>query len=164
MLERFLTVAQDIFAHVTEVEHQLTVIPFGVGQRRIHQPKLDILDVRFLKVRVVQPPHDTAPALLGIGQLTVRAYLTRADVVLSALRGVIHQVQDSQLGIDVARLLTVRVDLLLINDTRTVVTQRRQVILDVHRRVRLRIPEDRIDSVPCQMRTVLVITGLVDVL
>ena len=39
------------------------------------------------------------------------------------------------------------------------VAQRRQVITDMIRRVRLRITEDRIDTVPCQMRTVLVIRG-----
>ena len=43
------------------------------------------------------------------------------------------------------------------------VTQRVQVILDMRRRVRLRVTEDRIDRKPCQVRAVLVITDLVDV-
>ena len=93
MLESFLSVTQNILAHIAEVEIQLAFISVGVGQCRVHQPELDVLDVRFLKIGVVQPPHDTAPTLLGVSQMSVCAYLGGGDVVLSALGRVVGEVE-----------------------------------------------------------------------
>ena len=93
VLERFLAVTQNILAHIAEVEIQLAFISVGVGQCRVHQPELDVLDVRFLKIGVVQPPHDTAPTLLGVSQMSVCAYLGGGDVVLTALGRVVGEVQ-----------------------------------------------------------------------
>ena len=93
VLERFLTVTQNILAHVAEVEIQLAFIPVRVGQCRVHQPELDVLDVRFLKIGVVQPPHDTAPALFGVRQVSVCAYLGGGDVILTALGRVVGEVE-----------------------------------------------------------------------
>ena len=160
MLECLLAVSQDILAHVTEVDIEFTVVTrlhLRVRQLRIHQPELDILDIRFLEIRIVNTPHDTGPTLGRIGQLTVGSDLVRTDVILSAFVRVVRQVQYRQLRIYVTCLLTVRVYLVLINDTRTMVTQRLQVIANMRRRIRLRVSENRIDGVPCQVRTVLVI-------
>ena len=140
------------------------MVTVRIRQDRVHQPELDILDVGFLEVGVIQSPHDTCPAFLGTRHLTVRSHFTRIDVVLSAFRGVVSQVQDRQFGIYVAGFLTIRIDLVLINDTGAVITECGQVILDVCRRVRLRITEDRIYGEPSKMCTVLVVGHSVDVL
>ena len=83
---------------------------------------------------------------------------------MTAFGGVVSQVQNRQFSIYVAGLLAVRIDLVLINDTGTVVTECHQVILDMRRCVRLRIAEDRIDGKPRQVCTVLVVRRTVDVL
>ena len=163
VLERFLAVAQDILAHVTQVDIQIAVVPVRVRQRRIHQPELDILDVRLLEIRVVQSPHDTAPTLLRRGQLTAVVQLVGRHVVRTAFLRVISEVQHRQFRIHVRRLLPVRVDFLLINDTCPVVAQYVHIVADMLRRVRLRITEDRIHCEPTDRRAVLVIADLVDV-
>ena len=124
MLERFLAIAQYILAHVTEVDVQFAVVVgrvLGIGQSRIHKPELDILDVRFLKVRIIQTTHHTSPTFLWIGHSSVRAYLVGADVVLSALLGIERQVEYRHFRIDVAGFLAIRIDLILIDDTCTMV-------------------------------------------
>ena len=53
VLEGLLAIAQNILADITEVDIQLAFVSVGVRQRRIHQPELDILDIRLLEIRVV---------------------------------------------------------------------------------------------------------------
>ena len=161
MLKRLLAVLQYILAYVAKVDVQVALVTFGVGQLGVEQPERYVLDVRFLKVRVVQPAHDTCPALLGVGQLAVRAYLVGTDVVRSALVGVETQVQRSNLRVFVGKRLAVREQLLLIHDTRTVIAHGVHVVLDVLRRVALRITEDRIRRVPRQPGSVLAVLDTV---
>ena len=162
MLEALLTVAQNIFADVTEVDVQFAIVAFGVRQRRIHQPELDILDIRFLEVRVVEFAHDTAPTLLRVREFTVGIDFTGVDIVRTALFGVVTEVQQRQTYILVRSGLTLRrVDLVLINNTRTMVTESIQVVLDMSRRVRLRVAEDRVHVEPVNQRPVAVVTRVV---
>ena len=163
MLKRLLAVLQYILAYVAKVDVQVALVTFGVGQLGIKQPERYVLYVRFLKVRVVQPAHDTRPALLGIGELAVRTDLVGVDVVRSALVGVETQVKRSNLRIFVGKRLAVREQLLLIYDTRTHVAQCVHVIFDMLRRVALRITEDRIRSVPRQPGSVLAVLNAVRV-
>ena len=93
MLETLLTVTQDIFADITEVDVQLTVKAVRVSQRRIHQPELYILDIRFLEVRIIQFAHDTTPAILRICQFTVRVELRRTHVIRSTLIRIERHIQ-----------------------------------------------------------------------
>ena len=148
VLKSLLAVSQNILADVTEVDVQLAVVTLRVGQCGVHQPELDILYVRTLKIRVVQPPHDTCPPFLWVRQVTVGAHLACGDVILAAIGRVVREVEDRQFGIHVACFLAVGVHLVLIDDTRTVVAQCRQVIADMRRRVRLRITEDRVHREP----------------
>ena len=163
VLKRLLAVLQYILAYVAKVDVQVTLVAVGVGQFGVEQPERYILDVRFLKVRVIQPAHNACPPLLGVGELAVRAYLVGTDVVRSALVGVETQVQRSNLRVLVGKRLAVREQLLLIHDTRTHVAQCVHVIFDVLRRVALRITEDRIRSVPRQPRPVLAVLNVVRV-
>ncbi len=82
---------------------------------------------------------------------------------MSAFLRIEREVENRQFGINVAGLLAVRVNLILIDYTRTMVTHRIHVVLDMRRGVRLRVAEDWIDGVPRKQCAVLVITRLVDV-
>ena len=95
MLETLLAVTQDILTDITEVDVQLTVKAVRVSQRRIHQPELDILDIRFLEVGIVQFAHDTTPTILRICQLTVRIKLRRTHVIWSTLIRIEGHIQHS---------------------------------------------------------------------
>ena len=148
VLKRFLAVAQDVLGDIAEVDVHLALVAVGVGQRGVHQPELDILDVRFLEVGVVQFAHHTAPALLRVGQFAVSAYLTRHDVVRTALLGVVTQVQHAQLRVLVRHLLLARIYLPLEDDTRPVVGHHLHIVLDMRGGVRLRITKDGIHRVP----------------
>ena len=97
MLKRFLSVSQDILADITEVDVQLSVIVLrmiGVRMLGIHEPELDVLDIGFLEVGVVQTSHHTAPAVVGIDQLTVRTDFIRGDIIRTTFGGVISEVED----------------------------------------------------------------------
>ena len=161
VLKRFLAVAQDILRDITEVDVHLALVAVGVGQRGVHQPELDILDVRFLEVGVVQFAHHTAPALLRVGQFAVCAYLARYDIVRTALLGVVTQVQHAQFRVGVRHLLLARVNLRLIDDTRPVVGHHRHIVLDMRGGVRLRVAKDGVHRVPRQQRTVLAVLRVV---
>ena len=133
----------------------------GVGQSGIHEPELDILDIGFLEIGIIQLAHHTAPTLFRVRQFTILTDHICGDVILSALLGIIGEVKYGQFGIYVAGFLTIRVYLVLIDDTRTMVAHRRQIITDMIRRVGLRVTEDRIDGVPSQVRTTAVISRCV---
>ena len=148
MLERLLAVLQNILAYVTQVDIQVTIVAVGVGQLGIHEPEGDVLDVRFLEIGVVQSSHDTRPALLGVGQLAVRSDLAGADVIRSAFLGVEAQVQCGYLRILVGECLTVREELLFIYYTCAHVAQCIHIVLDVLRRVALRVAEDGVGGEP----------------
>ena len=85
MLKTLFAVTKNIFTDVTKVDVQLTVVTVWISQSRIHQPELDILNVGFLKVCVVQFAHDTAPTVLRISELTIRVKLRSRHVVRTTL-------------------------------------------------------------------------------
>ena len=37
-----------------------------VGMLGVHDPELDVLDIGFLEIGVVQTPHHTAPTVVGV--------------------------------------------------------------------------------------------------
>ena len=162
MLKGFLAVPQNIFAHITEVDIQLSFISVRVRESRVHEPELDVLNVRFLKVGVVQPPHNTCPAFLRVRQMATGIHFACADIVLTAFGRVVCEVENRQFGIDITCLLLVRINLILIDDTRAVVTHRIGIVTDMRRCVCLWVTKDRINGEPRQVRTVFVITGLVN--
>ena len=69
MLKTFFTITQDILAHITQVNIQITSLKgwIWISQERIHQPKLHIFYVRLFEVCIVQFTHNTAPTLSWIG-------------------------------------------------------------------------------------------------
>ena len=139
---------QNIFADITKVDIHLSVISLGVGECWVHEPELNILDVGFLKVGVIQSAHHTSPALLRVGEVTICTYLVSRNIVLSALVWIEREVEDWQFCIYCCCILTIRIDLILINDTRAVVAECSEVILNVYRCVILRMPKDRVHGVP----------------
>ena len=94
MLKSLLTVMQNIFADITKVDIHLSVISLGVGECWVHEPELNILDVGFLKVGVIQSAHHTSPALLRVGEVTICTYLVSRNIVLSALVWIEREVED----------------------------------------------------------------------
>ena len=69
----FLTVAQDVLAHFSEVDIQVATISGGIGtvariDEGVEQPELHILDVCLLEVVGVQLSHQSSPFLVRLGQ------------------------------------------------------------------------------------------------
>ena len=162
MLKTLLSVAQNILADITQVNIQLSVKAIRIGQCRIHQPELDIFDIRLLKIRIVQTSHNTAPTLFWIRQLTVRIDFARTNIILSALFRIVTQVQQTQTDIFIrCRLSLCRINLFLQNDTRTVVAQCIKVIFNMCRSICLRITEYRIYVEPVNQSPVSIVPRVV---
>ena len=148
VLKSFLAITQDIFANITKVDIHLSVISLRVGECWVHEPELNILDIGFLKVGIIQSAHHTSPALLRVGKASVAAHLFCGDIILSAFVWVVSEVEDRQFGIYRCCVLTIRVYLILIHDTRAMVAECSEVILNMRRCVILRMPENRVHGVP----------------
>ena len=70
-LVELLAVAQDILAHLTQVDEQVAAIVGSIAliagiDEGVQQPELDILDVGSLEVVGVQLTHHSTPALIGV--------------------------------------------------------------------------------------------------
>ena len=66
ILETLASVAKDVLADIAQVDVQLASRVVGILDERIHQPKLNRLDILCLEVGVVQLAHDAAPAAGGV--------------------------------------------------------------------------------------------------
>ena len=123
MLKGLFAISQNILADITQVDIQVTTLKGSIiiSQEWIHQPELDILDIRFFKVGVIQLTHNTAPTSLWVGQLTIHVYFTSRDIVWTTLIRIVTQVHNRQFRIRIRQHLFVRIYLLLINDTSAVV-------------------------------------------
>ena len=82
---------QDVLRDISEVDVQVATAPsrrcalVGIG---IHEPELHVLDVRCLKVRLVDLAHDACPAPTGITDLPVGCETRSIEVVRAELFGV----------------------------------------------------------------------------
>ena len=159
MLKRFLSIAQDILAYISQVNVQVTTskCSIRVGQKWVHEPELNILNVGFLKIGIVQFAHDTAPTLVRVGQLTIHSDLFGRNIVWSTLIRIVAQVQYCQFCISVWQHFLIGIYLLFIHDTCAVVGHCLQVVLNVFRCIALWVTKDWVHGVPSQQRTVLVV-------
>ena len=162
VLKTLLTIAQNILTHITQVNIQVTtcVSCIGVRQEWIHQPELYVFYIGFLKVRIIQLTHDTTPAVLWIGQFTIRAYHISRDIIRTALIGIITQVQHRQTSIGIGHHLFVWIHLLFIYGTCAVVAHKFYVILNMFRCIATWFTKDWVHRVPRQQRTVSVVVYL----
>ena len=99
-LIEFLAVAQDVLAHLAEVDVEVAAIVGGIALlvgivEGVHEPELDILHVGSLEVVGVELAHHAAPPLQGIAQCSVEVDVG-GQVVGTALRGVVGQVEHGQ--------------------------------------------------------------------
>ena len=96
ILKGFLSVFENIFAHVAKVDIEVATFPIrvGVGETRIHNPKLYIFYIGFLEIGVVNLSHDTAPTLLGVSELTIGINLICADIIRSAFGRVEREIEE----------------------------------------------------------------------
>ena len=103
MLKRLTTVAQNILAYISQIDIQIATFKrrILVGQEWIHQPELDILNIRLLKIRVVQLTHDTTPTRFWIGQFTIATNLIRRNIIRTTLLWIVAQVQYRQTHISI---------------------------------------------------------------
>ena len=163
MLKRFLAITQDILAHIAQINIHITTHKSGVSvrQERIHQPKFDIFDIRLLKVRIIQFAHYTTPTRTRIGQFTIAANLIRRDIIRTTFIGIITQVQHRQYGVGVRQHLLVRINLLLIYDTCSMIRHQVQIIFYVSWRIARRLTKNRIHRIPWQQSTVLVVVHII---
>ena len=138
-LVEFLSVAQHILAHLTQVDVEVTtvlrsIVLFTGIDERIHQPELDIFHIGRLEIVRVEPAHHTAPTLLGNGQCTIGIQVG-IQVIRTAFRGIESKVQDGQCSCStiIATLVACRIELLDIDLAYIMVRELVQIALDMTR-------------------------------
>ena len=126
-LIEFLSVAEDILAHLTQVDIQVAAIVGGIAlltgiDEGVEHPELNIFYVGLFEVGRVQLSHHASPFRLWLAQCSV-GIKVQGEVIWSALLGVIGQVEHIQLrgGTIIVRLLPVGIELLDIDLTHIVV-------------------------------------------
>ena len=94
-LVELLAVFEHVLAHLAEVDVKVAAHGRGIVfilDKRIHQPKLDVLDIGIFKIARFQFAHHAAPAFGGIGQMSV-FIKARVKVVRAALVGIVGKVE-----------------------------------------------------------------------
>ena len=130
VLVELLAVLEHVLAHLTKVDVHVATACFGVVDEGVEHPELDVLDVGALKVGRRELAHDTAPALLGIGELAVGSKVG-VEVVGAALVGVVGEVEHREGRRLAVGALLVGVELALVDLTHVVVGELVEVALDV---------------------------------
>ncbi len=95
VLIRLQPILEYILGYLSEIEIQ--VAPLGIGvfriEKRVHEPELHILDIALLEIRVVETPHDAAPAFFGLQQPPLIVDTLRVNIVGTALFGIERQIE-----------------------------------------------------------------------
>ena len=160
-LVELLAVAQDILAHLAEIDVEVTAVVAGISllrgiDKRVEQPELDILDVCRFKVVGIQLTHHTAPLSQRILERSVEIDIG-GEVVGAALLRIVSQVQDGQLigGTVIGGLVTRGVQLADVDRTYIVVRQLVKIAFDMAgRQRRAALGEYRVDVVPREQGTI----------
>ena len=162
VLESLLAVAQDVLAHVSEVDVEVAAAEaFAVGEARVHEPELYVLDVGALEVGVVEFAHYSAEVLLRLVEFAPLVNALCVNVVRSALFGVVGEVEHRHPCVLACKHLFVGVELLLVHNTCAVVGHGIGVALYVCGRIDLRVSEDGVHGVPCEHGAVGVVGNVV---
>ena len=163
MFKTLLSIAQNILTNITQIDIQITALisRIRVCQEWVHQPELNVFDIRFFKVCVIQFTHDTTPTILWISQFAIISYFIRRYVVWSTFFWIIAQVQHRQTCICIGQHLLIRIHLFFIYRTCAMVRHQIHIILYMFRRITTWLTKDRVHRVPCQQRTVLVVVDIV---
>ena len=91
ILEELPSIFEYILRDVSEVEVQLPTLCRRIVYEGIHEPKLQVLNVRCLEVRLIDLAHDACPALLGHIETSRGREGRGIEVVWAALLGVVAQ-------------------------------------------------------------------------
>ena len=116
-LVEFLSVAEDVLAHLSEVDVEVASIlrgilfPVGVDER-VEEPELDILDVGCFEVVGVQLPHHATPLSLRVVKAS-HGIEFGVEVVGSPFLGIIGEVEhgEGRRGAAVGALVPVGIEL-----------------------------------------------------
>ena len=157
----FLSVAQHVLAHFTEVDVEVAAVLVGIGllvriKERVHHPEFDVSDVGGLEIGGFEFAHHTAPVLCRIVEFTVGCEVG-VEVVRTTLVGVIGDVENRQggSGTAVTALVAVGEEFVGIDFANVVVGKLVEVALDVAgREARRTAREERVDGVPRHLRTI----------
>ena len=161
VLVEFLAVLQHILRHLTQVDVEVTAARLGVVDEGVQHPELDVLDVRTLEVRRRQLSHDTAPALLRIGQLALGSQV-RVQIVGTTLVGVVGQVQHRECRRLSVGTLLIRIQFAFVHLAHVMVRQLVQVTLDMCRRQRrVASGKERVNRKPVEQCAVHARAGIV---
>ena len=161
-LVELFAVAEDVLAHLAEVDVEVAAIPVGVGlvlavEEGVEEPELDILDVGGLEVAGVELAHHAAPSCRGVGQRGVGVEVG-VEVVRSSLGGIVGQVEDLERCrlSGVVALVAEGEELAYGHLADVEVGKLVEVALDMAGRERRRATgEERVDVVPCQQGSVV---------
>ena len=160
-LVELLAVAQNILAHLAEVDIEVAAVVgchalLACVDEWVEHPELDVLDVSCLEVVGVELSHHAAPTLLRIVESAVGVEVG-VEVVRTALVRIVSEVQDVEhrrVAV-VCALVAVGEQLADVELANVMVRQLVEIALDVARRERRRAAcEERVDSVPRQARAV----------
>ena len=152
-----LTVLQDVFAYLTQIEVQVTAQFLLVRtislfiEEGVHQPEFDVLYVLCLKVGIVHLAHHTAPSGFGLLQITLGIHI-EAQIVWSSLLGIEGHIEHVQCGIAIVRgLRLIGIQFQFVDGTHIVVGQLVLVALDMTwGQCRTAIGKYGVHTIPCQ--------------
>ena len=155
-LVKFLSVSQNILAHLSQVDVEVATIVGGISlvlgvDEWVEHPELDVFHVGLLKVVGIQLSHHTTPVALRVLKLSVGLQVVHIEVIRTRLRWIVSQVEHAQRvgGSLIGALLAQWEELLYIHLSYIVITQLLQVALDVTRGQRTASAgEERVDAIP----------------
>ena len=159
-LVEFLTVLQDVLAHVAQVDVEVAAIVASLVatvNEWVEQPELYVLHVGSLEVVGVELAHHTAPSLRRVIESSALIYVG-VQVVRTSLTWVVSQVEDWQrVALALVHIL-VWIYFTNIHLSHVMVGELVEVALEVSWcKRRITTSEEWVDVVPCQERTVVAI-------
>ena len=155
----FLTIVQDVLAHLSKVDVQLAAkgaVVAGIG-KGVHHPEFYVLDVGHLEIVGVEFAHHAAPSHRWIGQRAVGIQV-RVEVIRTALLGIVGQVEHGLVagGAAIGALVAVGEELAHIHLAHIMIGKLFQVATDMTGRERRTLAgEQRVDVVPGQQGAVV---------
>ena len=159
-LVEFLTILQDVFAHVTEVDVEITTIVAGFVasvDEWVEQPEFDVLHVGCLKIAGIEFSHHTTPTLRWVVEASAIIHIG-VEVIRTTLVWIVSKVENRQ---RVAfSLVHILVWIYFTNKhlSHIVVGELVEVALDVSwGKRRTTTSEERVDIVPSKERTVVAV-------
>ena len=137
VFEKLFTIFQNILRHIAQVEIQIAALSRAqrIVHKRVHQPKLQVLDVGRFEIAGFQLAHHAAPTFFGILQFA-RGHIHAGDIhiVRTTFVGIETQVQHRQIRRLPHQTFAIWEQLLLAHGTRQVIRLQIRILANMLRR------------------------------